>query len=174
MMQEFSDHCSGESVPCSSSSGEEPLPNTQPDLPLTQPHAIPSCPAAVTKKQSSALPLCCRSCSQQRAPPQPPLGWMNKPRDLGLSSYILPYRPFITSVALLRTLERMQMVAFLKMLVLLGPSVLPCSSPTANTHFFFLLLFLPLFLLPTTGAEPNCLNILLQKQENLDLGLIKR
>jgi len=100
-MQEYSDYCSGEPVAYSSPSGEEPFPNTQPDLTLTQPHAILSGPVAVTKEQRSVLPLCCMSCSHQEASPQPPLGWANKPRDFGCSSYILPCRPFTTFAALL-------------------------------------------------------------------------
>jgi len=34
-------------------SGEEPFPKTQPDLPLTQLHAVPSGPVAVTAEAST-------------------------------------------------------------------------------------------------------------------------
>jgi len=43
-------HC-GDPVSMPSHSLEEILPNTQPDPPLTQLHAFPSGPAAVTRKK---------------------------------------------------------------------------------------------------------------------------
>ena len=57
----------------------------QPDLPLTQLHAVPSGSIAVTRQQSSALPLCSPP-EDLQATMRPPLSLLcsglSKPRDL--------------------------------------------------------------------------------------------
>ena len=57
------DHCPQEYVPCPPLSGEAPVPNPQPDPPLTQLHAIPLGPVAVTKSRAQL----CHSASLVRS-----------------------------------------------------------------------------------------------------------
>jgi len=72
-------HFPGEPVPVPEHPlGAEPFPNTQPDPPLSQLHALPSGPVAVPREQSSAPapPLPSEGAAgRHEASPQPALLW---------------------------------------------------------------------------------------------------
>ena len=74
---------------------EEPFPNTQPDPPLSQLHAIPSGPVAVPREQSSApapLPSVPRegAAGRHEASPQPALLWAEQTKGPQLLLTHLP------------------------------------------------------------------------------------
>jgi len=50
------DRCPGQPVPCPPLSNAEPVPNPQPDPPLSQPHVVRSGPAAVTDSRAQRYP----------------------------------------------------------------------------------------------------------------------
>ena len=72
------DHCLVEPVPCPPPSGEEPIPETQADPPLTQLHAILSGSVTVTESRAQYYPSA--PCEVTISPPLSLCSGLNKPK----------------------------------------------------------------------------------------------